>query len=357
MNILLTADTVGGVWTFALELTDALAERGARVTLVAIGDPLRPDQEAELRRSRAQTVHTATFALEWMPDPWQDLEHAGEWLLRLRDEAQPDLVHASAYAHASLPWQVPVILTAHSCVLSWFEAVRGTPPPPEWDGYRGLVAEGLAAADVIAAPTRAMLDAIERHYDPPGPRLVIANGRRRASAPAAAKEPFVLSAGRVWDEAKNIAALVRIAPSLRWPVVVAGHGSARSANANVTTLGRVARTELDDLLARASIFTLPARYEPLGLGPLEAAQAGCALVLGDVPSLREVWDDAATFVPPDDDAALSNALGGLIEDGSLRSELGERARRHASRYSPERMAEGYLAAYSAALGSRTKVPA
>ncbi len=32
---------------------------------------------------------------------------------------------------------------------------------------------------------------------------------------------------------------------------------------------------------------LPARYEPFGLSVLEAALSGCALVLGDIPSLRE----------------------------------------------------------------------
>jgi glycosyltransferase involved in cell wall biosynthesis len=163
----------------------------------------------------------------------------------------------------------------------------------------------------------------------------------------------------VWDEAKNVGAVVRVAPSVRWPVVVVGEGSTGSGSGrtNVTALGRVARTELDDLLARASIFALPARYEPFGLGPLEAAQAGCALVLGDIPSLREVWGDAATFVPPEDDAALGETLRRLIADEALLSDLGERARTHSFGYSPERMGEGYLAAYADALASRTKVTA
>jgi glycogen synthase len=358
MNLLLTADTVGGVWTFALELTDALAERDVRVTIAAIGDPLRADQEDELRRSRAQSAHTETFALEWTPDAWADIDRAGEWLLELRDETEPDLVHVSSYSHASLPWGVPVVVTAHSCVLSWFETVRGVDAPAEWDGYRRLVKDGLAAADVIAAPTHAMLAAVERIYDPPGARLVIPNGRRAPAAPAIAKEPFVLSSGRIWDEAKNVAALARIAPALDWPVVLAGEGSSDAASANVMALGRVPRAQLDHLLARASIFALPARYEPFGLGPLEAAQAGCALVLGDIESLREVWGDAATFVAPDDDTALAAALQRLIADDALRLELAGRARRRADAYTPQRMADGYLGAYAtAALAARRGVHA
>lgn len=357
MNVLLTSDTVGGVWTFALELTDALAERGAQVTLAAIGDPLRPDQEDELARSRAHAAHVATFALEWMPGSWRDLERAGEWLLELGEAARPDVVHASSYTHASLPWAAPVVLTAHSDVLSWFEAVRGSEAPPEWDEYRRLVGDGLAAADVIAAPTTAMLREIIRLYDPPGPGVVVPNGRRPPSPHAAANEPIVMSAGRVWDEAKNVEALVRVAPRLDWEVVVAGEGSTAAKNGNVTGLGRVGRTELDDLLARASIFALPSRYEPFGLGPLEAAHAGCSLVLGDIPSLREVWGEAATYVPPADDDALAAVLERLIADGTLRNELAARARRRAAEYSPARMADGYLGAYATAIGSARQATA
>ena len=54
----------------------------------------------------------------------------------------------------------------------------------------------------------------------------------------------------------------------------------------------------------AAIYALPARYEPFRLEVLEAAAPGCALVLGDIASLRELWDGAALFVAPDDDRAL-----------------------------------------------------
>ena len=50
-------------------------------------------------------------------------------------------------------------------------------------------------------------------------------------------------------------------------------------------------------LGEAAIFAAPAHYEPFGLGILEAAASGCALVLGDIASLRENWDGAAVFLP------------------------------------------------------------
>ena len=105
-------------------------------------------------------------------------------------------------------------------------------------------------------------------------------------------------------------------------------------------------------MSRAAIFALPAKYEPFGLSVLEAALAGCALVLGDVPSLREHWDDVAVFVAPDDPALLRLALRSLMHDARLRHTLGMQARRRALQYSARRMARAYLRVYETALERR-----
>jgi glycosyltransferase involved in cell wall biosynthesis len=276
-----------------------------------------------------------------MPDPWDDVARAGEWLLDLADEVRPDVVHVNGFAHAALAWHAPVLVCGHSDVVSWYRAVRGIEPPPEWDRYRAEVARGLAAADLLVAPTRWLLDELVRTYSPGCERAVIPNGRTAPGLPAHGKEPLVFAAGRIWDEAKNVAALGRIAPRLRWPVVVAGDGDVDGARA----LGRIRADEVAAWLARASVFALPARYEPFGLAALEAALAGCALVLGDIPSLREVWSDAALYVDPEDDDALAAALDRLIRDDELRAELAHRARRRAGCYTPAATAEAYLARY------------
>jgi glycosyltransferase involved in cell wall biosynthesis len=124
--------------------------------------------------------------------------------------------------------------------------------------------------------------------------------------------------------------------------VLAGAGS---------PLGRLTEAETASYLARAAVFASPARYEPFGLGILEAALAGCALVLGDIPTLREVWGDAAFFVAPGDDAGLAAALRLVARDDELRREVAHRARRRALRYSPERMADGYVELYAHALSA------
>jgi glycosyltransferase involved in cell wall biosynthesis len=122
----------------------------------------------------------------------------------------------------------------------------------------------------------------------------------------------------------------------------------RSAEGDAGALHRLGVLGFDaraDAFARAATYTLPARYEPFGQSVLEAGLAGCALVLGDIPTLRELWDSAALFVPPDDPTGLRAALTDLIRNPRLRRELGADARRRGLEYSSERMARGYLAVY------------
>jgi glycogen synthase len=349
-HVLMTADTVGGVWTYALELADALAPHGVQVTLATMGRPLTEAQRDELGASAVVDVHESGFALEWMDEPWADVDRAAGWLLGLEDELAPDVVHLNGYAHASLPWRVPSVVVGHSCVLSWWEAVHGEAPPPSWDEYRRRVVAGLRNAGALVAPTAALLDALQRCYGTTG-GIVVPNCRRDPQVTLAEKQPFVLAAGRLWDEAKNVAALDRVAPRLGVPVLIAGSAEHPSGGedwepAGARLLGPIASSELWGWMARAQVFALPARYEPFGLAALEAGLAGCALVLGDIPSLREVWGDAALFVDPDDDEALCGAVESLLRDDRRRRLLADRAIERARAHTPEQTARGYLDVYS-----------
>jgi glycogen synthase len=349
MRVLITADTVGGVWTYGLELVRGLGPHRAEVALATMGPPLSAQQRAEIRSIAGLAVHESDFKLEWMDDPWEDVRRAGEWLLELEERVEPDVVHLNNYAHGALPWRASTLVVGHSCVLSWWEAVRGEGAPDSWNRYRQEVARGLRAADLVIAPTAAMLASLDRYYGPLGATRVVPNGRDRARFPPGRKQPLIFSAGRLWDEAKNIAALERVAPDLPWPVYVAGEIQSpiggRARPQHLRHLGRLEPTDLAAWLGRAAIYALPARYEPFGLSALEAALAGCALVLGDIPSLREVWGDAVLFVPPNDSGALREALLGLIAGPARRAALADRARARAFHFTPQRMVAGCLTAY------------
>lgn len=341
MKVLMTADAVGGVWTYSLELADALAPHGVEVVLATMGRRLTPVQWSQVEASAVVEVRESDFALEWMPDSWPDVDSAGSWLLELEAEHEPDLVHLNGYAHAAMPWRARTVVVAHSDVVSWWQAVHGVPAPSSWDTYRRRVADGLAAAGAVVAPTAAVLDDIRRAYGVTGGG-VVPNGRRDGWFAPPAKEPVVFAAGRLWDDAKNIGAVVAAAPGLEWPVAIAGEPVALGV---LGWLGVLGPDEMASWMGRASIFALPARYEPFGLAALEAGLAGCALVLGDIPSLREVWGDAAVFVDADDHDQVASALRRLIGDPAAVADLGARAAERARTYTPQRMAAGYLDVY------------
>jgi glycosyltransferase involved in cell wall biosynthesis len=115
---------------------------------------------------------------------------------------------------------------------------------------------------------------------------------------------------------------------------------------NLYVLGELTTAEVNAHMSRASIYAAPARYEPFGLSVLEAALCGCALVLGDIPSLREVWDDSAIYVSPNDSRNLATELQALIDSPAKREMYGAKALERARSFTPERMLAGYLEAYA-----------
>lgn len=363
MKILMTADTVGGVWTYTVELARALQAHDVQIALFTMGRLLSAAQESEIRRLPHVCVQQSEFKLEWMENPWSDLHLAGERLLELEAKFNPDIVHLNGYAHAALPWKAPKLVVGHSCVLSWWKAVNAPLSlDSKWNRYQREVAKGLQAAEFVVAPTKAMLSFLEECYGRiPARTAIIPNSVDPQSFAPGRKRPYIFSAGRLWDPAKNIAVLERVAPRLDWPVYAAGdflgvdsNSAPRTNHENHCPLGFLSRDEIARWLSRASIYCAPARYEPFGLSILEAALSGCALVLGDIPSLRENWDAAAVFVDPSDPNSILAAIQQLIANSAAREKWGRRARLRALEFSPARMAAQYLEIYRAMLSAREK---
>lgn len=356
MNILMTADPIGGVWTYALELCAGFERHDIHVALATLGAPLSESQRLQTLALRNVTLYESTYRLEWMHEPWDDLARASDWLLDLESRLSPDLVHMNHLVHGDLSWNAPALIVGHSCVLSWWRAVRGTALPANWSRYRAEVTRSLQAARSVVAPTRALLVELERYYGPFNDSRVILNAREGKHFHAAAKEPIVFAAGRLWDPAKNIEAVGAVASRVQAPVYVAGSWNGPNgdtANLNgLQLLGQLDACELAEWYARAAIYALPARYEPFGLTVLEAALSGCALVLGDIPTLREVWGDAARYVHPDDHTALCNTLNRLLANPEELQHFSDRARSRARQLNPEIQAETYIRLYRELIPSR-----
>jgi glycogen synthase len=350
-RILMTADTVGGVWTYSLDLARSLERYGIEVFIATMGANPSDDQLEEARSIANVSIFKSDYRLEWMENCWRDVRRAGDWLLHLERRLKPDLVHLNGYVHASLRFKCPVVAVCHSCVLSWWKAVRRENPPSYLNEYRTRVRAGLHAADAVIAPSSSMLRSIESHYGALSNAHVVYNGTDSACFERSSGDGSILAAGRVWDEGKNIPILQTLSKEVKRSLFIAGANLEPGCSKGIDFdksrfLGRLSRSELRAWMSRASIFIAPALYEPFGLAPLEAALSGCALVLSNITSLREIWGDAALFVPARDPAAIDTAISRLMNDGNLRQEMADKAFRRAKRYTTQKMAREYIDVYS-----------
>lgn len=340
----MTTDAVGGVWTYAMGLADELARHGVEVTVAVLGPPPSTDQLATV--AGVEVVLTG-LPLDWTASSSSELISAAQALSALAQAYRADLVHLNSpmlAAYAEFP--APLIGACHSCLGTWWDAVRGCRPPEDFAWRIQALKRAYDACDLLVAPSQAFAAATTARY---GVEVEsVWNGRRSVPAAQPKSDRVIFTAGRLWDAGKNLAALDAASVILDASVVAAGPVSGPNGESiqlrNLHLLGRLTEAEVAGWMAHAEVFVSAALYEPFGLSVLEAAQAGCALVLSDIATFRELWDGAAVFTDPEA-GAISRALQELLADPSRVADLGEAARSRSALYTVEAMTAGVLALY------------
>lgn len=319
------------------------------MTLAVLG-PAPSKAQLDDRRLQDAVVVSTGQPLDWMAEDPGAVATSANVIARLAERCGADIVHLNSPALAGEAlFPAPVVGVCHSCLATWWAAVRGAEMPAAFVQRTAALARGYRACDVLLAPSRWFVQTTQAAYGV-SPRLAFNGlhpGTRRAHG---CKRPIVLTSGRLWDEGKNFAAIDRAAASMQAPVYAAGPRSgpdgtiveARAAR----LLGPLAPRELDVWLNTAAVYVSLARYEPFGLGVLEAAQAGCALVLADTPVFRELWWDAARFVAPDDAVAAARLMTELIENPVERQLWGRHAAARAKQYARTAMIAATLEVYA-----------
>lgn len=356
LRLFMTTDAVGGVWTYSLDLAGALAKMGVQTTLAVLGPgPKRDQMEAAGRIPKLQLIQLE-LPLDWTARNAAELKAAAKAVAKLARASNADFVHLNSPTLAAYAdFHAPVVGGCHSCVGTWWQAVKGGRLPKDFSWRVDALGRGYRACDALVAPTNAFAEETAAIHGVAEP-MVVHNGRRLVAAPAR-KGDVIFTAGRLWDAGKNLALIDAAAAQLPVPLYAAGATQSPTGERielkHVHLLGRLGEREVADWMGRASIFVSTPLYEPFGLSIVEAAQAGCALVLSDIPSLRELWEDAAVFVAGDQPDALRDALQSLLDDPRRTEALGLAARKQARRYTAEAMAEGMASLYRSLVPSRT----
>lgn len=352
-RLLMTTDAVGGVWTYALQLSAALAAHDVEVVLATLGpSPAASQRAAAGALPNVELIDTG-LPLEWLADDPQAMAQAGEAVLSLAARRKADLLQVNTPAlvvHAAN--DVPVVAVAHSCVATWWAAVRGGAMPTDFEWRTAQMRTGLTNADAVVAPSEAFAAALEQVYRLARPVHAVRNGRTPFVLPVRDTARFAFTAGRLWDEGKGLRTIDRMAALLECPVraagPLAGPNGSRVALDHTHWLGPLDDAGMAWWLAARPVFVSAARYEPFGLSVLEAAQAGCPLVLSDIPTFRELWDGAASFVAPEDHEAFAHEVSRLWNSREKSYERSTTAFARSLHLTPAAMAEGMMRVYAAA---------
>jgi glycosyltransferase involved in cell wall biosynthesis len=354
LRILIESDAAAGIWSQSLDLARGLARLGHE-TLLALTGPA-PTGEQIRAASKVPGLHLVDtgLALDSLAGDRVSLRRAASLIAALAADCEADLVQLNTAALAALAdFGRPVIASHQRCLATWWDSVEGGELPAEFAWRVELVRAGLEAADAVVAPTGAFGTAVKRLYGLREAPRTVHNGRAPLAVAQGAPHDFVFTAGRLWDEGKNLglldAAAGRIGVPVRAAGPLAGPDGAKVIFDNIDCLGALGEEELGRWLSARPVFVCAAHYEPFGLAVLEAAAAGCPLVLSDIPTFRELWDEVAVFVDPADEDGFTRTIGALVGDDFERAVLGRAARERAGRYTPDAMAAQMASLYRSLL--------
>ncbi len=304
--------------------------------------------------------------------PWDRLAGANQALRTISTDlsmtaavAGTDLVHSHTwYANlaghlAALLYGVPHVVTVHSleplrpwkaeqlgggyALSSWCERVAVESAAAVIAVSASMRTDVLAAYPAVAADrVRVIRNGIDTAEYAPDPGTDVLE--RYGVDP---RRPMVVFVGRITRQ-KGLPVLLRAAALLdpaAQLVLCAGQPDTDELAAEVTQLGtslqaarsgviwlsRIPNREVIQLLTHATVFACPSLYEPLGIVNLEAMACGTAVVASRVGGIPEVVADRETglLVPPDDPAALADALNALVRDPDLAAAMGAQGRKRA----------------------------
>jgi glycosyltransferase involved in cell wall biosynthesis len=360
----IAAGRFDGIGTYTLALERALRELG--VATRRVGAPIY----AGLRLERPRD---ADLQFPFPLPPSLAAAHVfGTSMPFGRDIEQViDVYHATDYLVPRLE-RVPVVSTMYDAIPL---------AHPEWANQRfrrlknWLLRQAAQRADCVIAISASAVAELMEHYHIPRERIRviplgietswfepvdetgIANTLRRYGLTPG----YFLFVGTLQPR-KNVGALLRAYDTLPAQlrsqsqlVVVGKYGwgaaevrselETRSARGRVVWLDYVDNAALRALYAGAGAFVFPSLAEGFGLPVLEALASGLAVVASDLPALREVAGDYATYAAPNDSEGLASAMQRTIEASVDRIAASAR-REHARQFSWTKCARKTLEVYS-----------
>src|SRR4051794_21205585 len=101
MRVVMTADAVGGIWQYALDLADGLSAQGVQTVLAVLGPRPGPEQQREAKAIAGLELVQTDLQLDWLAQNPSEVRHAARAVAALGHETWADLIHLNSPALAS----------------------------------------------------------------------------------------------------------------------------------------------------------------------------------------------------------------------------------------------------------------
>jgi len=290
-------------------------------------------------------------------------------VLRLRDflvECGPTIVHTflltgSLYGRfAAMMAKVPIVIGTEVNIYERKQAAHATAERWLMRGTDAVVASAESVREFYIKQVHADPDKVQVIYnavDWSQLQTTMAPEEFRASVGAPADAPVAGIIARLTEQKAHrvlFDAMARHSGLSRLHLLVVGDGELRDdLRGRVEALGlqgRVhflgARRDLGNILAGIDVFVMPSFWEGLPLSLVLAMGAGLPVVATSVAGIPEVVQDGVSglLVPPDDTAALGDALARVISDKTSSVAMGEAARAYVR---PRFGVDGYMSSITA----------
>ena len=360
-----------GQYRYCTDLIRGLARLESHLTFVVIGSqPAPPPEVAGVFETVGwRYVHLPRLSIRGAY--YADLVRFA-WLLR---RERVDVFH-TPHTFVPAPFSRRTVVTVYDLMSEMFPEYGERVASRPYRRFRASVRDPRTHVIAISQTTAADLD---RFWGVAGPRVFVVPIGVEIAEPQIPEEgplraltdtTFVLSPYNL-EPRKNLGALLvamaevrrghptvklvlygRAAVTLEREAVFRAQVQDLGLNDAIVLTGFIRDESLAWLYRTSSVFAFPSLYEGFGIPVLEAMAAGACVVARNQSAMAEVLDDAGVQVETSDPKPFAAAIAGLLSDPARRAELGRAAHARASRFSPEAMARGTLAAYMRVLEQR-----
>jgi len=253
-------------------------------------------------------------------------------------------------------------------------------------GYRLVIKNAVHKAKKIIVPTKFVKDEIVEHFNINPEKIVVtyeaaeeeyfnleplATHNLGEAGKTLNRQPFLIYVGNVYPH-KNLNALLdalvimknwklesSALPSVsgNWKLTIVcprnifwrrltSEIKSRGLSGKVETEGYLSPTELSKLFSKAAAYIFPSLSEGFGIPGLNAMASGLPVVASDIPTLKEVYGEAALYFDPNDPNNIAQAIKKVLTDEKAKIVLVEKGKEQVKKYSWQKMAEQTLKIYN-----------